>query len=145
LIGYIGELHPKHRQAWGFNAAPILFEFDWDALTQGVVPKAQSVARFQSVERDIAVVVKDSVTHAELMNAVHTAATNGLLKGACLFDIYRPKGQLVTGMQEGEKSLAVRLTLSSEESTLTETEIESVTSSVIAALGHKVGAKLRAG
>ena len=145
LIGYIGELHPKHRQAWGFNAAPILFEFDWDALTQGVVPKAQSVARFQSVERDIAVVVKDSVTHAELMNAVHTAATNGLLKGACLFDIYRPKGQLVTGMQEGEKSLAVRLTLSSEESTLTETEIESITSSVIATLGHKVGAKLRAG
>ena len=84
------------------------------------------------------------VTHADLMNAVYSSQTKGLLKGACLFDIYRPKGQVVAGMSEGEKSLAVRLTLSSEEGTLTEAEIESVTSVVIQALGDKVGARLRA-
>lgn len=144
LIGFIGELHPKHRQAWGFAAAPLLFEFEWEALIHGVVPKAHPVPRFQSVERDIAVVVKDLVTHADLMNAVYSSQTKGLLKGACLFDIYRPKGQVVAGMSEGEKSLAVRLTLSSEEGTLTEAEIESVTSVVIQALGDKVGARLRA-
>jgi len=144
LIGYIGELHPKHRQAWGFASAPLLFEFDWEALIHTVVPRARSVARFQSVERDIAVVVKDTVTHADLMSAVYSAKTRGLLKDACLFDIYRPKGQAVTAMSEGEKSLAVRLTLSSEESTLTEAEIESVINAVLETLGTQIGARLRA-
>ena len=144
VIGYLGELHPKHRQSWGFSQAPILFEFDWDALTQGSIPKAQGVARFQSVERDIAVVVKESVSHAELIDAVNSAATKGLLKGACLFDIYRPKGQAASGMSEGEKSLAVRLTLANDEATLTESEIEGVTKVVLEALGVKVGARLRA-
>ena len=144
VIGYVGELHPKHRQDWGFTAAPLLFEFDWEAVMNSTVPKTHAVARFQSVERDIAVVVKDTVTHADLMDAVHQAETKGLLKGACLFDVYRPKGQVAAGMTEGEKSLAVRLTLASEEATLTEAEIESVTSVVIESLGAKVGAKLRA-
>ena len=144
VIGYLGELHPKHRQDWGFSVAPLLFEFDWDAVMHTTVPKAHAVARFQSVERDIAVVVKESVTHADLMDAVNHADTKGLLKGACLFDVYRPKGQAAAGMTEGEKSLALRLTLASEEATLTEADIESVTSIVIESLGVKVGAKLRA-
>ena len=62
----------------------------------------------------------------ELDVHVPFSAESVRFKGACLFDIYRPKGQVVAGMSEGEKSLAVRLTLSSEEGTLTEAEIESL-------------------
>ena len=43
------------------------------------------------MERDLAVVVKEAVTHAELMAAVHSAATQGWLKNTVLFDVYRPK------------------------------------------------------
>ena len=143
VIGYLGELHPKHRQSWGFANAPLLFEFDWDALVSGTVPKAQPVARFQAVERDLAVVVKESTTHAEFLDAVHSASTGGLIRSACLFDIYRPKGQSVPGLQEGEKSLAVRLSLLSEEATLTEPQIESTIEVVLAALSAKLGARLR--
>jgi len=144
VIGYVGELHPKHRQTWGFAQAPLLFEFEWEALVQTTVPKAQGVARFQSVERDIAVVVKEAVTHADLMKAVYSAPTKGLLKSASLFDIYRPKGQAAAGIEEGEKSLAVRITLASDEATLTEAEIEHSTSLVLEELSSKVGARLRA-
>ena len=143
VIGYLGELHPKHRQSWGFANAPLLFEFDWDALVQGTVPKAQPVARFQAVERDLAVVVKESTTHAELMDAVHSASTGGLIRSACLFDIYRPKGQSVTGLQEDEKSLAIRLSLLSEDATLTEPQIDSTIEVVLGALSAKLGARLR--
>jgi phenylalanyl-tRNA synthetase beta chain len=78
------------------------------------------------------------------MNAIHSAPTKGLLKGASLFDIYRPKGQAAAGMVEGEKSLAVRITLASDEATLTEAEIDNATSLVLDALSAKVGARLRA-
>ena len=112
-------------------------------MVSGTVPKAQPVARFQAVERDLAVVVKESTTHAEFLDAVHSASTGGLIRSACLFDIYRPKGQSVPGLQEGEKSLAVRLSLLSEEATLTEPQIESTIEVVLAALSAKLGARLR--
>lgn len=143
LVGVLGELHPKHRQAWGFMHAPVLFELDWALLVQGVVPQATCVSRFQSVERDIAVVVKESVTHADVMQAVHQGNTSGLLRGACLFDIYRPKEQSSAAIEQGEKSLAIRLTLSSEAATLTEVQIEQVTSEVLGALSAQLGARLR--
>ncbi len=45
------------------------------------------------------------------MAAIHHADTQGLLKGATLFDVYRPQ-QADASMQMGEKSPAVRLVLS---------------------------------
>ncbi len=142
-IGYLGELHPVHRQSWGFALAPLVFEFDWDALIQGIVPKAKPVPRFQAVDRDLAVVVKERVTHSQLMQAVMSTPTQGVLRSACLFDIYRPKGHDSTGMQEDEKSLAIRLTLLSEEGTLTEPQIEGIMSAVLESLGAKLVARLR--
>jgi phenylalanyl-tRNA synthetase beta chain len=62
-----------------------------------------------------------------------------------LFDVYRAKpGQPAGGLAEGEKSLAVRLTLNSDEATLTEEQIESVVQAVLGTLQAKVGARLRA-
>jgi phenylalanyl-tRNA synthetase beta chain len=43
----------------------------------------------------------------------------------------------------GEKSLAVRLSLHSDEATLTEAQIESVMSAVLAQLTQQVAARLR--
>jgi phenylalanyl-tRNA synthetase beta chain len=95
------------------------------------------------VERDIAVIVKDSVTHAQLMAGVHAAKTLGLLRNAVLFDVYRPKAES-TAMAMDEKSLAVRLTLNSDEATLNEAQIEGVVQAVLAELAAQVSARLRA-
>jgi phenylalanyl-tRNA synthetase beta chain len=95
------------------------------------------------VERDIAVIVKDSVTHAQLMAAVHAAKTQGLLRNAVLFDVYRPKVESAA-MAMDEKSLAVRLTLNSDEATLNEAQIEGVVQAVLAELAAQVSARLRA-
>jgi phenylalanyl-tRNA synthetase beta chain len=95
------------------------------------------------VERDIAVIVKDSVTHAQLMAAVHAAHTQGLLRHAVLFDVYRPKAESTT-MALDEKSLAVRLTLNSGEATLNEAQIEGAVKAVIDELSTQVAARLRA-
>jgi phenylalanyl-tRNA synthetase beta chain len=145
VIGHVGELHPRWRQAWELASAPVVFELSLDAVTTRVVPVAEGVAKHQPVERDIAVIVAESVTHAQLMHAIHTAPTEGLLQSAVLFDIYRPKADAVAAsLATGEKSLAVRLTLGCAEATLTDVQIDAAMTAVLAHLASQVSARLRA-
>ena len=141
-IGYVGELHPRWRQSWDLATAPVMFELELDAVLQREVPVAAPVARFQAVERDIAVIVAEAVTHAALMDAIHGAPTQGLLRDARLFDVYRPKPGSA-GLAAGEKSLAVRLTLNSDEATLADEQIESAVRAVVEQLSRQLGARLR--
>ena len=142
-IGFVGELHPQWRQGYELVQAPLLFELELDAVLQRQVPVFKAVSKLQPVERDIAVIVPESVTHAALMAAIHDANTQGFLKGATLFDVYRPQ-QANASMQLGEKSLAVRLVLSSDVATLTEEAIEAAVQAVLASLEGRLQARLRA-
>jgi phenylalanyl-tRNA synthetase beta chain len=142
-VGHVGELHPRWRQSWELTQAPVMFELSLDAVLHRAVPKSTGVAKFPNVERDIAVIVKDGITHAQLMTAVHAAKTQGLLRNAVLFDVYRPKAESAA-MAMDEKSLAVRLTLNSDEATLNEAQIEGVVQAVLAELAAQVSARLRA-
>ena len=144
VIGHVGELHPRWRQAWELSSAPVLFELSLDAVTARVVPVAQGVAKHQPVERDIAVIVAEAVTHAQLMQAIHAAPTDGLLQDAVLFDIYRPKADAAGALAVGDKSLAVRLTLGSQNATLTDAQIDAAMNAVVAHLASALGARLRA-
>ena len=125
--------------------APIVFELGLDAVLARPVPEFKTVAKFQAVQRDIAVVVGDSVTHAALMSAVWAAKTKGLLRDAQLFDVYRPKlvKDLVATEGASDRSLAVRLTLNSDESTLTEEQIETAVKAVVEQLVDAVSARQR--
>jgi phenylalanyl-tRNA synthetase beta chain len=142
-IGHVGELHPRWRQGWDLTQAPVMFELSLDAVLHRAVPKSTGVAKFPNVERDIAVIVNDSVTHTQVMTAVHAAPTQGWLRDAVLFDVYRPKAASA-GMAMDEKSLAVRLTLNSDEATLNDAQIESVVQAIVAELTKQVAARLRA-
>jgi phenylalanyl-tRNA synthetase beta chain len=142
-IGFVGELHPQWRQGYELAQAPLLFELELDAVLQRPVPVFKSVSKLQPVERDIAVIVAESVTHSALMAAIESADTQGLLKGATLFDVYRPQ-QANASLQLGEKSLAVRLVLSSEMATLTEESIEAAVQAVLSSLQAQLQARLRA-
>ncbi len=142
-IGFVGELHPKWRQGYELAHAPLLFELELDAVLARQVPVFEAVSKLQPVERDIAVIVPERITHAVLMAAIYQAPTNGLLKHAVLFDVYRPTAATAV-MQTGEKSLAVRLQLTSPNATLTEDAIESVVQSVVAHLQTTLQARLRA-
>jgi len=144
LVGHVGELHPRWRQVWELNSAPVVFELSLDAVTARPVPEAQPVARHQSALRDIAVIVSEQVTHDQLMAAIHAAPTQGLLRDAVLFDIYRPKADASAAMNTGDKSLAVRLTLHSDEATLTDAQIDTAMAAVVDQLTRQVAARLRA-
>ena len=145
-IGYVGELHPRWRQSWELPSAPVLFELDLQAVLRRPVPQFEAVGRRQPVERDIAVVVAERITHDQAMKAVRAALTPDLLRSAVLFDVFRPQpdragqpGQLAAG----EKSLAIRLTLASDSAALQDTEIDAAVQAVLDSLARHTGARLR--
>ncbi|MBB1602796.1 phenylalanine--tRNA ligase subunit beta [Variovorax sp. UMC13] len=142
-IGVVGELHPRWRQKWDFAHAPIVFELALDAVTARPVPLAQPVPKHQAVERDIAVVVTESVTHDALLQAINGAPTDGLLRDAALFDIYRPQPGRDGGLAAGEKSMAVRLSFHSDSATLTDEQVDPAVRAILDRLAERLGARLR--
>ena len=148
-IGFVGELHPQWRQSWDLPGAPVLFELELDAVLQRQVPAFRAVAKRQLVERDIAVVVAERVTHDEVMGTIGQALPGDLLRSAVLFDVFRPQPQRAGeampagGLAQGEKSFAIRLTLGSDTEALTDAQIEAGVQAVLQALTHQTGARLR--
>lgn len=142
-VGVVGELHPKWRQAYDLPLPPVLFELSAEALAARAVPAFTAVPKLQSVYRDLALVVKDQVSHDALISAITTASSDGLVRGARLFDIYKPKTP-VAGMQDDERSLAVRVELRDDEQTLTDERIDAAMKAVLASAAAAVDARVRA-
>ena len=146
-IGHVGELHPKWRQAYDLSQAPVMFELDLNAVLERPVPVFQAVGRHQAVERDLAIVVKETVTHAAVVEAIRAPASPWL-RDVVLFDVYRPKKQALaetsaTSLAADEKSLAVRLVLNRDDATLTEEDIDVAVKAVLDSLAQRVDARLR--
>ena len=141
VIGHAGELHPKWRQAYELPLAPLLFEIDLGALLERDIPVLEPVQRQQSAWRDIAVVARDDVTHDALMQAIGASGST-LVRSARLFDIYKPAtpgGEIGAG----ERSLAVRLEVLDDDTTLTDERIDGVVAEVVKALNQRLGVRLR--
>ena len=139
-IGVVGELHPQWRQSYGLSAAPIVFELDLAALLHRPVPVFQPIAKFPAAQRDIALLVPETCTHAALIAAIYEAPHGGLLQDAQLFDVYRPKGPQP---DDNSRSLAVRLTLASPLATLTDAEIDVAMQAIWTHLAQTLGARPR--
>jgi len=141
-IGHVGEFHPRWRQGYELPSAPIVFELDLAAVQTRDVPQAQPLPRQQAARRDLALVVQEQVKHDALMAALRDDAT-GLVRSATLFDVYRPKAD-AADFAAGERSLAVRLELLSDDATLTDEIIDAAVASAIARAPAACGARLRA-
>lgn len=141
-IGHVGEFHPRWRQAYELPSAPVVFELDLAAVQAREVPQAQALPRQQAARRDLALVVHEHVKHDALTAALRDDAT-GLVRSATLFDVYRPKAD-AADFAPGERSLAVRLELLSDDATLTDEIIDAAVAAAIARATAAVGARLRA-
>ena len=147
-IGHVGELHPRWRQAYELPLAPVMFELELDAVLARVVPAYDPVGRHQAVERDLAIVVKESVTHAAVVEAIRAPASPWL-RDVVLFDVYRPKKHAgapsgAGTLAEDEKSLALRLVLNRDDATLTDEDIEATVKGALASVEQRLAGRLRA-
>ena len=136
VIGFVGELHPKWLQKYDLPQAPLVFEVDMDAVLQREKTRYQPVSKFQAVRRDLAFVLPENVSYAELESSLKTVSSP-LVQEITLFDVYRG-----TGLPEGMKSIAVKVLLQDMENTLTDEAVEPLVAKLVAAAAA-VGGKLR--
>jgi phenylalanyl-tRNA synthetase beta chain len=99
--------------------------------------KAAELPRFPAVDRDLALVVPEGVSAAELL-ATLRAAGGELLESAGAFDEYR-----APQLGEGVRSIAFALTFRSPERTLTDSEVDSLLASIRGRLEAAHGARPR--
>jgi phenylalanyl-tRNA synthetase beta chain len=135
-LGYLGELHPSVTA--GIAGRLVAFEIDVDpVLAAARIPRAQPLPRFPAVERDLAVVVEDTVAAGQLQATIEESGSD-LLEHVRAFDEYH--GAQVA---EGRKSIAFTLTFRSPERTLTDAEVDRAMSEIRLELEKKHGARFR--
>ena len=98
----------------------------------------QSPPKYPAVERDLAVIVPDEVSHREILEEIRDCCGD-LLEAVELFDVYR--GEQIAA---DRKSMAFAMLFRSDDRTLTDVEISSVQDKVLRRLVKRYRAELRA-
>ena len=139
-IGVMGELHPQVKEKYSFQTSAVLAaDLDADQLYSLASDQfeAKTVPAFPPVIEDLAVIVDEAATSAEISNVMRKAG-GFLLKEVVVFDIFRGK-QVGTG----HKSMAYRLTYQAPNRTLTDKEVGKLRERIIDNLEKELKAKVR--
>jgi phenylalanyl-tRNA synthetase beta chain len=138
-LGWIGELHPSVAREWDLDTTVAAFELDADLIAElgpGPMPY-RDVTSFPAVIQDIAVVVDEGLPAGDVEQVVRAAGAP-LLDQVQLFDVYRGEQ-----LEEGRKSLALRLEFRAPDRTLTDQDVAGIRAKIEAELA-KLGGGLRA-
>jgi phenylalanyl-tRNA synthetase beta chain len=140
VLATFGEIHPKVLEALDLPGPAVAFEVFLDTVPEPKRRKkgAPDLPAFQPLRRDFAFIVEEKVAAEALLRAAR-GADKALIADVALFDVYRGKG-----VPEGQKSLAIQVTLQPREATLTDVQIEAVADRIVAAVTKATGAALRA-
>jgi len=139
VVGFIGEVHPEVLGNFEIDLPVYLLEIDLESLfdVAGSFPGIRPLSRFPDVCRDSALLLRDEISAAQLLDAIAKVKPRSV-EEVVLFDVYRGKG-----IPEGLKSVAIRVRYRSAEKTLTDDEIQSAHGRIIAALEKEFDARLR--
>jgi phenylalanyl-tRNA synthetase beta chain len=137
VIGWVGAIHPQLQQQLDLTEVVFLFEIELAAIQTAKLPEFSELSKFPEVRRDIAIIVDESVTSDQVVNAIREKGGEKLID-LTLFDIYRGKG-----IEIQRKSLALGLTFRDSSRTLKDEEINKIIDQVIESLSATCGATLR--
>jgi phenylalanyl-tRNA synthetase beta chain len=145
ILGIFGEVHPKILAAFGIKGAVMAFTLWPEEIplprTKTASRGALEVSDLQSVDRDFAFVVDARVEALTLVNAA-AGADKKLISGVSVFDEFSGAAAEAQ-MGEGKKSIALSVRLQPQDKTLTEEEIEGVTTKIIEKVSKATGGFLR--
>lgn len=143
VVAEFGEVHPRVLKALDAEGPLLAFEIVLEAIPEpkrkgGIKTKAPlSLSTLMPLKRDFAFLVDAGVAAGDLTRPI-LGVDKTLIAEARVFDVYR--GQ---GVPEGKVSLAVEVTIQPREKTLTESEIESLSTRIVAVVAKATGATLR--
>jgi phenylalanyl-tRNA synthetase beta chain len=142
IIGWFGEIHPTLATEMDLSGTAAAFELDLDAIPE---PRRKAtkgkgalvLSDLMPVERDYAFLLDRDVPAASVLKAARNA-DKGLIAGVDVFDLFEGPG-----VGEGKKSLAIRVTLQPVQKTLTDEDIDKVSTAIVAAVVKATGGTLR--
>jgi phenylalanyl-tRNA synthetase beta chain len=137
VVGYVGAMHPGLVKDIGLQGPVFMFEVDLAAISLGVLPAYQTLSKFPEMRRDLAIVLDQKISVAQVTSYIESSAGKWL-NAVRLFDVYQ--GQ---GIENGQKSLALGLTWQHPERTLTDDEVNQWVEQVVTHLAENAGASLR--
>ena len=128
-IGFIGEVHPQVADKLGLNTTYV-FEINLDEVISEskVKPKYEEVTKYPEITRDIAMLVDVKDEYQNIYNVIESVNSR-LITNVELFDLY-----VGAELLAGKKSLALTITYSDKQKTLTDEEVTAVHEKVLAAL-----------
>ncbi len=144
-VGLIGRMNSEITKAYDLRSDIWLALFDYSALyklAKKVVenpPHVKPLAKYPSVERDIAIVLGEGIAAKQVEDTIRASAKADILRGISLFDQFQPKEMKVAH----ERSLAFHLVFRSDERTLEEHEVDELTLLIIKRLEGELHARLR--
>ncbi len=136
VVGYAGVIDPRLARAYEVAGDTALATIFVQALPARTTPAYAPPSRFPPVDRDLAVVVSDDVLAGNLIEAVRLQP---LVRSVTVFDEYR--GPQIGA---GKKSLALRIVLQSDASTLTDEDADAAIARIVTELRERFEASLRA-
>ena len=136
-IGFIGELHPSVAADNDLKRTYV-FELNYEEMIKVSVGyiNYQPIPKYPGVSRDIALEVNHDVPASELISTIHDNGAD-ILQDTQVFDVYEGEH-----LEEGKKSVAIRLNYLDTENTLTDERVSKVHDQIIEALKEK-GATIR--
>jgi phenylalanyl-tRNA synthetase beta chain len=137
-IGFAGQLSTDKSSAPG---SVFIAELDLDRFPMGgSAKKFRELDRYPSITRDIAMIVPEKLTHAEILRVIENPS-EPLLESVQLFDLFTTKeasAPTVSG-----KSLAYRLTYRAKNRTLTNEEVTAAHAKIRERLKRELSVTLR--
>jgi len=142
IIAEFGEIHPRVLKGMNIDGTVFGFEIALDNIPGGK-PKptktraALDVSELLPLTRDFAFIV-DADTGAETLLKAVRGADKKLIDTVTLFDVYQGNG-----VPEGKKSLALEVKIAPRDKTLTDEDIEALSTRIIAQVKKATGGELR--
>lgn len=143
VVAYFGELHPSVLKALGSDERVVGFEVFLESVPEPkkkgsgtALPQVQ-LPVFQPVRRDFAFTAA-LATEADSFVKTIKLVDRELIADVSIFDVYTGKG-----VEPGQKSVALSVTLQPKDKTLTDAEIEGLSKKIVDAVTAKTGATLR--
>lgn len=138
-IGYVGEIHPQIASNYNIETKVYFGVLYLDKLLQlaNFDISYKPLPKFPSMQRDIAMLVKDEINVKEIEKIIKEKGGK-LLDGVNLFDVY--KGEQI---EKGYKSVAYSISFRSNEKTLTDEEVNAPMKKILKELEDKLQAQLR--
>lgn len=138
-VAVLGEVHPTVAARYDLKHRAYVAEIDFDALVRHVslLRRYTPLPRFPAAERDLALIVAQATPAAEVKRTI-IAAAGPMLEDAALFDVYTGRP-----IAEGSVSLTFALRFRAPDRTLTDDEVQTTMSAIIASVEQHLGARLR--